>query len=247
MLSETPKNGPVIAAIIAADILLLAFGFLYNSLASRLGQSNPVIPIDQEIVNQLPLEIGDWTGQDVPLDAIIIRATGTDAHLYRRYSRHQGLESVLLYIACGVSARSLAAHRPEVCYVAAGQTLINRRSTELPLSTGLMLPCSVFDFSHGGLSTDQTIVLDYFIVDGRYCGDYSLLASRAWRGSDTIAYATQVQVVASSTGTLTADSATKIIYNFAVDSAAAIAGLFERIQEDKFLDSHDEINEGGSF
>ena len=247
MLSDTPKKGPVIAAIIVADILLLVFGFIYDALAVRLGAPVTASPIAQEIVNRLPMQIGSWTGQDVDLDETIIRATGTDAHISRRYSRHQKLESVLLYIACGTNARNLVAHRPDDCYVAAGQTLMDSRSAELKLNDGMILPCSVFYFSHGGLSTDQTVVLDYFIVDGQHCGDDSLLKSRAWRGSDTITYAAQVQVVASSTGALTADSATKIIYDFAVDSAADIADLFKHIQEDKSLESPDEINEGRSF
>jgi hypothetical protein len=247
MLSDTPKNGPVIAAIIVADILLLVFGFIYNALVVRLGAPVTASPIVPEIVNRLPMQIGSWTGQDVYLDETIVRATGTDAHIFRRYSRHQKLESILLYIACGTNARNLVAHRPDVCYTAAGQALMDRRSAELTLNDGMILPCSIFYYSHGGLSTDQTVVLDYFIVDGQHYGDDSLLESRAWRGSDTITYAAQVQVVASSTGAPTADSATKIIYDFAVDSAADIAGLFEHIHEDKFLESPGEINEGRSF
>ena len=222
---------------------MLIFGFAYRSLAARLGVSVTTRPIVPEAVHRLPMQIGSWTGQDVPLDEAIVRKTGTDGHINRRYSRYIGVEYVGLYIAYGVTARALAPHRPEVCYVRAGWTLMDRRSVELPLGNGAKLPCSVFQFSRGGLNAERIVVLDYFIVDGRYCGDASLLQSRAWRGSDTVAYVAQVQI--SSTGNLPTDSATEKVTTFAVDSALLIADLFEHIQEDQSVASSGAIREEG--
>jgi len=182
------------------------------------------------------MQIGSWAGQDVPLDEAIVRATGTDAHISRRYSRRNGLESVSLYVACGVNARNLMVHRPEICYIGAGWTLMNRRSVELPLNDGTRLPCSVLDFSHGVLNTNQVTVLYYFIVDGQCCGDVSLLQSRAWRGSGTVRYVAQVQIVASAKSNLTADSAERIVSDFAAESASSISRLFEDAEEDQRSD-----------
>jgi hypothetical protein len=174
------------------------------------------------------MQIGSWTGHDVPLDKTIVRATGSDAHISRRYSRRSGPESVSLYIACGVDARALMPHRPEVCYISAGWTLQDRHSMELSLHDGTTLPCSIFHFSRGGLNAERIVVLDYFVVDGWYCGDVSLLRSRAWRGSGTVDYVVQVQIIAS-TATLRNDSAKELVVDFGVDSASAIARLFENI------------------
>ena len=77
----------------------------------------------------LPMQIGDWTGEEVSLDEAMVRGTDTDAHLSRRYVRRGGSESISLYIACGVHVSRLMAHRPEICYRRAGWTLVDCRSS----------------------------------------------------------------------------------------------------------------------
>ena len=247
MIIYKTKNEPVIAPVIAAGIILLVFGFVYNAIAAWLNAPVTSSQITQELLDQLPMQIGSWIGKDVPIDENIIRFTGTDAHIYRRYSRNQGLENVSLYIPCGTNARALAAHRPEVCYPSAGKMLMNHTSVELTLKDGSILPFSIFAFSSGGLNIDQVFVLNYFIVDDQYCGDYSLLQSKAWRGSDTIAYMAQVQITASITESMTIDSTKKIISDFAADSAAPIADLFRFSQDDKLMSTSDDPNEKSSF
>ena len=244
MVLDNLKNRQVVAAAIIACIIVLVFDFIYNSITARLGAPVTATPISQEEADRLPLQIGSWTGQDIPVDENITRFTGTDAHISRRYSRNQGFESVSLYIPCGTNARALAPHRPEVCYPAAGYTCTDHPS-ELTLDDGTILPCTVFYISKGGLNIDQILLLNYYIVDDQYCGDDKLLMSKARLGPDTIDYAAQVQIVATSKEALTVEKTEKIILDFAVDSATAIANLFKNIQEDKSLDLPAEINAGG--
>jgi EpsI family protein len=227
---------PVIVAAVAAGLLVLGFGLGYRVLAARLSAPVNTTPISPETLAQLPLQIGDWIGREVPLDEAIVRATDTDAHVNRRYLRHSGLESVSLYIATGVNARDLMPHRPEVCYTGSGWTLTKRDSMELPLSNGMKLPCNVLQFSRGALGSSKVMVLDYYIVDGQYCSDISLLRSKAWRGSGTVDYVVQVQIVTSVSIAQTADSARKIISDFASASAQSIADLFEDAVKDQSLD-----------
>jgi EpsI family protein len=178
-------------------------------------------------LEQLPQEIGDWASQEVPLDEAIVRATDTDAHVSRRYSRQGALESVYLYIASGVKARDLMPHRPEVCYTGNGWTLVDRDSVELSLREGVKLPCNILRFSRGALDTKAVVVLDYYIVDGQYCSDVSLLRSKAWRGSGAVQYVAQVEIITAVTVTQTADSSAKLISAFAADSASSIVQLFQ--------------------
>lgn len=229
MTSDNTNRRMVVVAAIAASFLVLIFGLTHRALVARLVVFENKTPIDPAALERLPLQIGDWTGQDVPVDEAIVDATGTDAHISRRYSRSSGLESVSLYVVCGVNA---LVHRPEVCYIAAGLTLTDRHSMELPLNDGTKLPCSVFQFSRGGLDPSKVTLLGYFIVDGQYCGYVSPLRSKAWRGSGTVDYVAQVQIVPS-TETLTADSATSLVSAFAVDSALSIARLFEGPEKDR--------------
>ncbi len=228
---ENSNRQQVIIAAAVASFLILAYGAAYRVLAARLSAPVNTIPMPPGALERLPLQIGGWTGQKVPLDEAIVRATDTDAHINRRYSRHNASEYISLYVAYGVRSRDLMPHRPEVCYTGAGWTLTDKSSMELPLSDGIKLPCSVFQFSRGTLNTKKTVVLNYYIVDRQYCGDVSLLRSKAWRGSGTVRSVTQVQIIASVTYNLTADSAERMICNFAAESAPSISRLFESAEE----------------
>jgi EpsI family protein len=230
--SDRSSRRRVIAAAVAASCLMLVFGLTYRVLAGRLAGPAATAPIDPATVGRFPMQIGEWTGQDVPIDEATVRATDTDAHINRRYTRPGAFESVTLYVACGVKARDLMPHRPEVCYTGNGWTLADKRSDELALSDGTKLPCNIMEFSRGGFSTQRIVVLDYYIVDGQYCSDVSLLRSKAWRGSGAVKYVAQVQVVTSVTATTTAESAMRLVSVFADESAASLAGLFKHEEEE---------------
>jgi EpsI family protein len=234
--SNTVRRRSVAVAAIAASFLMLIFGLGYHVLAARLEAPVNTITIPPAALERFPLQIGDWIGQDVPMDEAVIRATDTDALINRRYSRRNGQESVSLYVAYGVRARELMPHRPEVCYPGSGWTRTDRRSMELSLRDGMQLPCRILQFSRGTLNTEKVLVLNYYIVDGQYCGDVSLLRSKAWRGSGTVRYAVQVQIVASVTDNMIADSAARMVCDFAVESASSIFRLFESAEESQHSD-----------
>jgi len=237
--NENPNQRAVIVAAAAASLLILISGISYRVLAARLEAPGHAAPISPAALKRFPLQIGGWTGQEVPLDEAIVRATDTDAHLNRRYSRHGGLESISLYVASGVRARDLMPHRPEVCYTGAGWTLMDRRSMELPLSDGTKLPVNVFEFSRGTLNKKKIVVLDYYIVDGQYCRDVSLLRSKAWRGSGTVRYVAQVQIAAPAAANQATDSAARIICAFALESVRPISQLFEDVAASGPSDKND--------
>jgi EpsI family protein len=239
MESEKPNRRPAIAAAVAASCLMLVFGLAYRVVAAKLEAPVDTTPISPDALARFPMQIGDWTGEEVPLDEAIVRQTDTDAHLNRRYVRGGGLEYVSFYVACGVKARDLMPHRPEVCYTGAGWTLTDRRSMELPLSDSAKLPCNIMQFSRGALNTQKVVVLDYYLVDGQYCADVSLLRSKAWRGSGTVRYVAQIQIVTSVTATLDAEAAAKAVRDFALESAALTASLFDDPETNR---SEDELH-----
>jgi EpsI family protein len=229
---DIPHRRPAILAALAASVLMLVLGLAYQVVAARLAAPADTTPIDPAVLAQFPMQIGAWMGEEVPLAPEIVRATDTDAHINRRYSRGGGFESVVFYVAAGVQARDLMPHRPEVCYTGSGWTLANRRSMDLPLDDGTSLPCNVLQFSRGALNMERIVVLNYYLVDGQYSADVSLLRSRAWRGAGTVGYVAQVQVVASLTALMGGDVAERAVSDFAAESARAIAEIFERTQED---------------
>jgi len=225
MINDVPSLRPAMLAAIAASLLMLISGLTYRLLATPVDKT----PIDPDILQTFPLQIGDWIGQRVPLDTIIARATSADALINRKYSRRNGLQTISFYMACGVNVHELLGHRPESCYTGAGWTLIDRRSVELPLDDGTKLPCDIFKFFRGGLDNHTVTVLNYFIVDGQ-CGDSSLLRPKAWHRFAAVDYAGQIQIVTSSK-TITNNVAKSLVCSFAVDSAPLIARLFDDIKK----------------
>jgi EpsI family protein len=225
---DKPNLRPVIVAAVVASVLMLSFGLMHHALAARLAAPTGKTPIDPNVLAAFPVQIGSWAGRDVPMDEAVVRATDTDARINRLYTRDNGLKSVSFYVACGVQARDLMPHRPEVCYTGNGWTLVTRSSLELPMSDGKRLPCNVIQFSRGALNAQKVVVLDYYLVDGEYCADVSLLRSKAWRGSGAVGYVAQVQIVSPITETMAGDAATRLVSGFAVESAPLVARMFER-------------------
>lgn len=230
---ENLDRKPVAAAIVAS-LLMLILGVTYRAVAARLGVTWGATPLTPEMLEGFPMQIGGWTGREVPLDDAIWRKTKADAYISRRYSRNNDSGFVSLYAVAGVRARDLIAHRPDVCYPAAGWALEDQRSVELLLNDGMKLPCSVFRFRRGVLNTQEVTVLNYFVVDGQHCVDASAAISRTGRRFGGAGYVTQVQIV--SVGDLTTDSAMRLVSAFAVDSASSIAQLFEDAGEDRHSD-----------
>lgn len=242
-MSCATSNRLLVLATTAGSLVILTFGLLYHILAAELGPPANGTPVDPGVLSQFPKQIGGWVGEDVPLDDIIVRGTGTDAHLNRRYSRSPGPESVSLYIGSGTRVRDLLPHRPEVCYIVAGWTRTGHSSLELPLGDGRMLPCTIHEFSRGALDTAKIVTLHYYVVDGQYCPDVSLLLSKAWRNVGTSHYATQVQIVASIPETLRADWAARMISDFAIASAPLVAALSMDTDRDRSLGPLDETEQ----
>ena len=243
MKSEKLDRRPIVAAL-AATVIMIVTGVAFHTLVARVGWSTSRVLIAPDMLAGFPINIGDWTGEDVPMDEAIVRATGTDALINRRYSRANNLESVSLYIGCGGRTAAVAYHQPNVCYIGSGWTIEEQHSLDLPLSEGNKLPCTIYQFVRDELNKKRVTVLHYWIIDGQFCRDASLVRSRLLRITSKVNYVAQVQIV-SSVRTSTADSAKRIISDFAVDSTSLIAELFERIQLDQTPQSTDPLKKGG--
>lgn len=193
------------------------------------------LPISPEALEGFPMQIGGWTGKDVPMDETIAGKTDADAHINRQYSRHNGRESIELYVAYG-SSWEMIFHRPEVCYPANGWTLVDHNVMELPVSNDMKLPCSIFHFSHGEWQTREVVVLYYCFADGLTYSNVSLLRSRVWGALAAVDRFAQVQIVVSSEGILTSDAMIRIVSDFAVESASSIAQLLDDAAENRYSD-----------
>ncbi len=213
-------------ATVGGIILVVAGGVVYRALAERYSRPTGSLPIPPGSLDAIPLELGDWRGRNVPLDEAVIRATDTDDHVSREYRYRDGRIAVSLFVAYGVRLRDLEPHRPEVCYPGAGWTRVESTTPVLELHDG-QLPCQIHRFKRGGLAAQAVTVLNYYIIDGKYCPDVSMLRSRAWRFSLQAHYAAQVQIACPTTPHAPID-AVQVTTDFAVTTAPLIHEVITR-------------------
>lgn len=220
-----PFDKPNLIATAVALAVLIVSGTGYRITAEHLSRPRESVPLAPGALGRLPLKLGDWIGRDVPLDPAVIKATDTDELLNRVYTRRAGTDAVGLYIAYGARARDLMPHRPEVCYPSSGWTQISRELTDVALTDGSRLVCRMYRYSRGGLASKSVTVLNYYLVDGRYSPDVSLLRSKAMLGSSGVRYMAQVQITCRVNAIRGPEATERIVKAFASEWVSAIRAL----------------------
>ncbi|MBN1490179.1 MAG: EpsI family protein [Phycisphaerae bacterium] len=224
------------SAVIVAIGLLLTSGAAYRMAAARLTRPVDSAPIPPGTLARLPMEMGEWIGRETPFDERIVKATDTDECLNRVYARRLQNENVGFFIGYGVRLRDLAPHRPEVCYPGVGWTLDERVEAEISAVDGTTLPCQIHHFRRGGLVREHITVLNYYIVDGQYCADVSLLRSKAWKANTDQHYAAQVQITCGDP--TNRPEALESVRAFAAVSAPVIRALLVEALNESVAASH---------
>ena len=225
------RNVSIRVVEVGASLLIFVSGLVHHTLVQRTQAAFGKEPLNPTALDSLTLRIGDWVGEDVPLDERILDTIGADAHVSRRYTRPNALGTVSLFIAASaMKTSSLVGHRPERCHVGAGYLMKEQHSVELFSDNGSQLPCMILQFCLGNsLSEQRMCVLIYYMADTEFCGNRSVLRSRIRHGGGRFDCCTQVQIVAS-TKTATAGSMVQLVSEFARQSARPIAELFERVK-----------------
>ncbi|MGE0479499.1 MAG: exosortase C-terminal domain/associated protein EpsI [Phycisphaerae bacterium] len=208
---------------------LVAFGAGYRALATYLEMEPNHIVMARGTLATLPLRIGAWEGRELPIEEAIIQRTDTDDHLSRTYTRDGGRDAVTVFVGYGVRARDLQPHRPDICYPSAGWTLRGTERVELALARDAAIPAQQYEFFRGGFDRSQVIVLGFYIVDGRFSHDVSLLRSRAWRGAAGVKYVAQVQVSAAG-GALRTGRAAESVRQFAQEFAPHVIAKLTEVE-----------------
>jgi EpsI family protein len=225
--SDKQRRAVAVSAVLASVVMLVS-GIGYRVLAARPPGAANAVPLDPALLERFPMQLGDWTGQDIPMDEAIVDATGSDAHVNRQYSQRDGLAGVSLFIACGTNVNEIMSHRPTGCYRAAGWQLVDRRLLDLPFDGGMKIPCVLYKFHRPGLEAKTVVVLHYCFADGAYFNETVKVRAAGWRGFKRIGLVAQVQITTPD-ATLTTDSAVRAVSAFAADSAPAIADLLEQL------------------
>ena len=189
---------PVFMVWILAVVLLVFSGITYRVLASRLQ-----IVVDTAVILPVPLstfpkQIGDWTGKDVSIPVNIQRVAGNDAFLNRLFVNKSSSQWANVYIAYTAHPRTMLGHRPQICYVAGGWVHEGTEMANVTSSTGREFPCLIHRFHRPAPETEETVVLNFYIVNGRLTSDERVFSGVGWRtpniDGNPARYVTQVQI-----------------------------------------------------
>lgn len=185
-------------AFTLAIILSLVSGIGYRILTyqHKLIAATPImLPVP---LSAFPTEIGQWVGKDVPIPENIQRVARNDDFLNRIYINKQTNEWANVYIAYTARPRTMLGHRPQVCYVGGGWVHDDTQPMEITSNSIKKIPCLLHRFHMPQPLSEETVVLNYYIVNGQVTTDESVFSGVGWRtpniAGDPARYVAQVQI-----------------------------------------------------
>jgi hypothetical protein len=109
---------------IAAAVLLMGVSCYYQGVWSERWGESPELKIYAEQIYNVPLEIGEWQGEEMgESEERIKRLSGSQAEFNRIYRNAAG-EEVRVMLMCA-RFTDIFAHSPDRCYPAAGFEMLN--------------------------------------------------------------------------------------------------------------------------
>jgi EpsI family protein len=146
--------------------MILSTGLAAQAGLERLNRT--ARPSLRVALASLPLELGDWSGRDEPLDADIVERAQTTEYINRIYeSRKQpgfGLRLWLNYSHEGTNLR----HTPEICLPSSGWNKIESQTRVVEVPTGGDQPILVTRLAYGRGEVVEHVGFWYYIFgEGR--------------------------------------------------------------------------------
>lgn len=151
MAYRTPNPLPVVLLMAAALLLSIAF---------ERREAPEVAGAD---VSVIPAQAGDWEMlQDIKDNDEIMKQMQADSYVHRIYQNSAGQQLQLLVVYRRYGRREFA-HRPELCYPAAGYTITQKSKATLPYAGREVPVISVKANAPDGMRTNTT----YFFASGK--------------------------------------------------------------------------------
>ena len=88
-------------------------------MTDRFGETNISAEQQAKLLENVPRKIGDWIGEDMPVDPTVAQTAGAIGALSRQYRNIRTGEKVDLWLIVG-HARPVSVHTPNICYRASG-------------------------------------------------------------------------------------------------------------------------------
>jgi len=114
-----------------ANAALIGFTLLVGIAVWWL-QLRPALRVDASRLGALPLQLGDWRGESVPLEQTVERILRADFNLQRGYTHPDQPDPIWLYVGYyGTERGGRPEHTPHQCYPSAGWQIESQGELEL--------------------------------------------------------------------------------------------------------------------
>jgi Protein of unknown function (DUF3485) len=105
--------------IALAIVLIVGLTVVEAKISDRFQGSNLTAERFSELLALIPLKVGDWVGEDLPVDDEVRQTAGAVGYVSRSYRNAKTGERVGLWLIVGHS-RDVCRHTPNICYPASG-------------------------------------------------------------------------------------------------------------------------------
>jgi len=122
---------------------------------------------DSVSVHNFPMEIGDWTAEEIPIDDEDYAVLETRNAFVRKYTDSAERE-VFLYVVYSQDNRKVA-HPPEICYTGGGAAVLSNKPAVLKLAQGRKIVANKLLIEQG--KTEQ-ILFYWFKVGSDFTPNY---------------------------------------------------------------------------
>ncbi|MHC4732847.1 MAG: exosortase-associated EpsI family protein [Planctomycetota bacterium] len=187
---------------ILAVLLLISSGVTYRLLASHLELlfENPISP--PVPLNTFPTQIGNWVGRDLSIPNTTkeyMEKNFADDFLSRRYvNSATGAWADVYIVYCSSRPGGILGHRPRVCYPAHGWIHDSTEPSQFMSRTSRQIHCLIHRFDKTVPTHDQTVVLNFYILNGQLTADEDDFSGPLGRrpniAGDPARYVAQVQI-----------------------------------------------------
>jgi Protein of unknown function (DUF3485) len=104
--------------VILAGIVILGAGVVHGILTLRWEAPQEMLAAAEK-VPAIPLKVGEWAGEDLPIDKEQLKQTEAHGAVSRRYVNNKTGTAVVVLLLCG-RAGPLSVHQPTVCFQGTG-------------------------------------------------------------------------------------------------------------------------------
>ncbi|HEX8907150.1 MAG TPA: EpsI family protein [Longimicrobiaceae bacterium] len=164
-----------------APAVVLAAGLALTAATSR----DVSMPLRAPLARTVPLQVGPWSGRDLPIGDAERAVAGMDDYLYRRFAASPGAATAFtLYVGYYRSqAQGRTIHSPKNCLPGAGWEVLSSSAVPVRTATGTVTVNRALLQRKG----DRAVVLYWYQGRGRVAADeyrvkWDLLRDAAFHG-----------------------------------------------------------------